>query len=403
MKTKNISIAILSLLFLPTISQAQDLKMEWTRNFDESKVPTYTLPDPLLCEDGEKVTTVEEWENHRRPELLNLVTTYMYGKAPVLKHPLQWHIDSINNNFRFDKNKKSPQYIRKIVSIYLTDKKADGPLFHAEIITPKAATKPVPAFMMFGGSKLAKGFKATQRILERGYGVAVLNTTEGAPDGPDVYKKGLIPAYYAKGQTYPLPDQWGCLSAWAWEASRLLDYLQADETINASKVAILGHSRMGKAALWTAAVDERFAMAFPVNSGCGGGALSRRMIGETLWAMNDHFPYWTCDNFKQFNMREQYLPFDQHSVIALVAPRPVYLATGKDDSWADPLGEFLSGKAAEPVYALYGLPGIGCDKQPAVDVAMNKGYIAYHIRTGGHAILDFDWDKFLEYADRYLK
>ena len=398
-----VAIATIGLLLLPAMSQAQDLKMEWTRNFDESKVPAYTLPDPLLCENGQKVTTVEEWEQHRRPELLNLVTTYMYGKAPVLKHPLEWHVDSVNNNFKFGKGKKDPQYVRKIVTIYLTEKKADGPLFHAEIITPKTATGPVPAFMLFGGNKLAKGFGATQQILDRGYGVAVLNTTEGVPDGPDAYKRGAIAAYYAKGQTYPLPDQWGCLAAWAWEASRLLDYLQTDETINASKVAILGHSRMGKAALWTAAQDERFAMAIPVNSGCGGGALSKRMIGETLWAMNDRFPYWTCDNFKQFSMREKYLPFDQHSVISLIAPRPVYLATGKDDSWADPLGEFLAGKAAEPVYALYGLPGIGCDKQPAVDVAMNKGYIAYHIRTGGHAILAFDWEKFLEYADRYLK
>lgn len=397
------TIATISFLLLPALSQAQDLKMEWTRNFDESKVPVYTLPDPLLCENGEKVTTVEEWEKHRRPELLNLVTTYMYGKAPVLKHPLQWRVDSIDKSYRFAKGKNQPQYTRKIVTIYLTEKKAGGPLFHAEIITPNSVSSPVPAFMMFGGNKLAKGFGATQKILDRGYGVAVLNTTEGVPDGMDAFKRGAIPAYYAEGQTYRLPDQWGCLAAWAWEASRLLDYLQADESIDASKVAILGHSRMGKAALWTAAQDERFAMSIPVNSGCGGGALSRRMIGETLWAMNDRFPYWTCDNFQQFNMRESYLPFDQHSVISLVAPRPVYLATGKDDSWADPLGEFLAGKAAEPVYALYGLPGIGCDKQPAVDVAMNKGYIAYHIRTGGHAILDFDWDKFLDYADRYLK
>ncbi len=397
------TIATICFLLLPALSQAQDLKMEWTRNFDESKVPAYTLPDPLLCENGEKVKTVEEWEKHRRPELLNLVTTYMYGKAPVLKHPLQWRVDSVDKSYRFAKGKNQPLYTRKIVTIYLTEKKANGPLFHAEIITPNAVSSPVPAFMMFGGNKLAKGFGATQKILNRGYGVAVLNTTEGVPDGMDAFKRGAIPAYYAEGQTYRLPDQWGCLAAWAWEASRLLDYLQADESVDASKVAILGHSRMGKAALWTAAQDERFAMAIPVNSGCGGGALSRRMIGETLWAMNDRFPYWTCDNFQQFNMRESYLPFDQHSVISLVAPRPVYLATGKDDSWADPLGEFLAGKAAEPVYALYGLPGIGCDKQPAVDVAMNKGYIAYHIRTGGHAILDFDWDKFLEYADRYLK
>lgn len=294
------TIATISFLLLPAMSPAQDIKMEWTRNFDESKVPAYTLPDPLLCENGEKVRTVEEWEKHRRPELLDLVTTYMYGKAPVLKHPLQWRVDSIDKSYRFAKGKSQPQYTRKIVTIYLTEKKDKGALFHAEIITPNAVSSPVPTFMMFGGNKLAKGFGATQKILDRGYGVAVLNTTEGVPDGMDAFKRGAIPAYYADGQTYRLPDQWGCLAAWAWEASRLLDYLQSDESVDASKVAILGHSRMGKAALWTAARDERFAMSIPVNSGCGGCALSRRMIGETLWAMNDRFPYWTCDNFQQY-------------------------------------------------------------------------------------------------------
>ncbi len=400
---KKIIIVTLCCLAAPMMLLAQDLKQEWTRVLDESKVPAYTLPDPLLCENGQRVTTVEQWEKQRRPELLRLVTTYMYGKAPVLQHPLQWQVDSLDTNYQFVKGKKERRYTRKIVTIYLTQKKADGPLFHAEIITPNEASGPVPVFMMFGGNRLAKGFGAVEKILKRGYGVSVLNTTEGVPDGKDAFTRGAIPAYYADGQAYRRPDEWGCLAAWAWEASRLLDYLQTDLLVDASKVAILGHSRMGKAALWTAASDERFAMAFPVNSGCGGGALSRRMFGETIWAMNNHFPYWVCDNFQQFNMREQYLPFDQHTVIALVAPRPVYLATGLDDSWADPLGEFLAGKAAEPVYSLYGRRGIGCEKQPAVDDAMNKGYIAYHIRTGGHAILDYDWDKFLEYADRFLR
>ncbi len=400
---KQIASVIVGVMAMSATMQAQDLKQEWTRMFDESKVPAYTLPDPLLCENGQRVATVEQWEKQRRPELLRLVTTYMYGKAPALQHPLQWQVEETDTQYQFEKGKRQPQYTRRIVAIYLTEQKAEGPLFHAEVITPNGANGPVPVFMMFGGSRLSGGFGATRRILDRGYGVAVLNTTEGVPDGKDAFTRGAIPAYYADGQTYRLPDEWGCLAAWAWEASRLLDYLQSDPLVDASKVAILGHSRMGKAALWAAAADERFAMAFPVNSGCGGGALSRRMIGETVWAMNNHFPYWVCDNFQQFNMREQFMPFDQHSVIALVAPRPVYLATGQDDSWADPLGEFLAGKAAEPVYALYGRSGIGCDSQPAVDDAKNEGYIAYHIRTGGHAILDYDWEQFLLYADRFLK
>lgn len=377
------------------MAQAQDLKMEWTQNYDESKVPAYTLPDPLLCENGHYVTTAEEWEKYRRPEVLQMLKTYMYGHAPELKYPLEYQVDSLDVNYK-------GKYTRKVVTIYLTDKKADGPLTHAEVMTPNNIKEPVPLFMIFGWGFMNRMFPS-ERLLDHGYGVAILNTFEAAPDRKESFTKGLISAYYNDKQEYRRPDQWGSLAAWAWEASRLLDYLQNDLQVDAKRVAILGHSRLGKAALWTAAQDTRFAMAFPVNSGCGGAALSRRMIGETVWAMNNSFPYWTCENFQQFNMREQYMPFDQHTVIALCAPRPVYLATAQEDTWADPLGEFLAGKAAEPVYALYGKAGIGCDSQPAVDVAMNKGYIAYHIRSGGHAILEYDWTKFIEYADRFLK
>ena len=404
---------LISLLLVPVVACAQDLKLEWTRNFDESKVPAYTLPDPLLCENGHRVTDSEEWERYRRPELLNLVKTYMYGHIPELSHPLGFRVDSLDEAYRFEasgvqkskssnsKGAKGKSYTRKIVTVFLTEKGGQGPLAHAEVITPNEADGPVPVFMMLAWSM--KHNFPVQRLLDRGYGVAVLNTFEGVADSKDAFTKGLIPAYYSPGQTYRRPDEWGCLAAWGWEASRLLDYLQADPLTDERRVAILGHSRLGKAALWAAVQDERFAMSIPVNSGCGGGALSRRMFGETVWAMNKSFPHWVCDNYQQFNMREQFMPFDQHSVIALMAPRPVYLATGKDDAWADPLGEFLAGKAAEPVYALYGLPGIGCEKQPAVDEAMNQGYIAYHIRTGGHAILQYDWDRFLEYADRFLR
>lgn len=389
-------IILLFAAIVMVMAQAQDLKMEWTQNYDESKVPAYTLPDPLLCENGHYVTTAEEWEKYCRPEVLELLKTYMYGHAPELKHPLEYKVDSI------DTNSKDGKYTFKRVIIYLTDKKDKGPLTHAEVMIPNNAKGPVPLFMIFGWGFMNRMFPS-ELLMDHGYGVAILNTFEAVPDSKDTFTKGLIPAYYQDKQTYRLPDEWGCLAAWAWEASRLLDYLQCDTQVDASKVAVLGHSRLGKAALWAAAQDERFAMAFPVNSGCGGGALSRRMVGETVWAMNKSFPYWTCDNFQQFNMREEFMPFDQHTVIALCAPRPIYLATAQEDTWGDPLGEFLAGKAAEPVYALYQRAGIGCDKQPAVDVAMNKGYIAYHIRSGGHAILKYDWDKFIEYADRFLK
>lgn len=386
------------LWFVVTIAwmvQAQDLKMEWSNHTDESKVPAYTLPDPLLCENGHYVTTVEEWEKYRRPELMETLKTYMYGHAPVLDHPLEYKVEIVDKNYK-------GKYTLKKVTLYLTEKNEGGPLVHADVQIPNSAKDPVPLFMIFGWGFMNEMFP-TDRLLDNGYGVAILNTFEGCPDSKDAYVKGVIPAYYDEKQTYRRPNEWGCLAAWAFEASRLLDYFQNDAQVDAKRVAVLGHSRLGKAALWAGAQDKRFAMIIPVNSGCGGGALSRRMFGETVWAMNKSFPYWTCDNFQQFNLREEYMPFDQHSVIAFCAPRPIYLATAEKDTWGDPKGEFLAGKAAEPVYALYNREGIGCDNQPAVDVAMNKGYIAYHVRSGGHAILEYDWTKFIEYADRYLK
>ena len=339
------------LWFVVTIAwmvQAQDLKMEWTNHTDESKVPAYTLPDPLLCENGHYVTTVEDWEKYRRPELMETLKTYMYGHAPVLDHPLEYKVEIIDKNYK-------GKYTLKKITLYLTEKNEGGPMVHADVQIPNSAKGPVPLFMIFGWGFMNEMFP-TDRLLDNGYGVAILNTFEGCPDSKDAYVKGVIPAYYDEKQTYRRPNEWGCLAAWAFEASRLLDYFQNDAQVDAKRVAVLGHSRLGKAALWAGAQDKRFAMIIPVNSGCGGGALSRRMFGETVWAMNKSFPYWTCDNYQQFNLREQYMPFDQHSVIALCAPRPIYLATAEKDTWGDPKGEFLAGKAAEKLRPRHDLP-----------------------------------------------
>ena len=386
---------LLIVSFLTLTVQSQDIKKEWTRNYDESKIPAYTLPDPLLCENGHVVTSAEEWEKYRRPELLDIVKTYMYGHAPVLEHPLEYKVEIVDANFQ-------GKYTKKNITLYLTDKNEEGPLTHAELVIPNNAKGPVPLFMIFGWGFMNQMYPS-ELFLEHGYGVAILNTFEAAPDKKESFTDGLISAYYNEKQVYRRPNEWGSLAAWAWEASRLMDYFQNDTQVDAKKVAVLGISRLGKAALWAAAQDRRFAVVFPVNSGCGGGALSRRMIGETVWSMNNEFPHWTCDNFQQFSLREQYMPFDQHSVIALCAPRPIYLATAVEDTWGDPKGEFLAGKGAEPVYALYGLAGIGCEDQPAVDNAMDKGYIAYHVRSGGHGAMPYDWNQFIKFADRFLK
>ena len=365
--------------------------VSWTTITDESHVPVYSLPDPLQCKDGSIVTTLEQWESIRRPELLDMLTTYMYGKTPDADH-LGYE------TLAYEPRLFEGIAVRKIIRIYLTKEGNRGPCVEAFIYTP-AVQKSVPAFMLFNIPK----DEDILRLLHHGYGVVCFKNTEAAADNMEAFTSGVIPAYYRKGQTCPYPDEWGSIAAWAWTASRVMDYLEVDNDVDETKVAIHGHSRLGKTALWAGASDRRFAMVFPAGSGCCGAALSRRMFGETLFNANVAFPHWFCGNFQQFSMRENLMPFDQHEVIALCAPRPVYIAAGEDDSWADPKGEYLSGRAANPVYSLYGEVGLAAAQWPEVDKPSQEGLIAYHVRKGGHTVNEYDWEKFIEFADKYLK
>ena len=371
-------------------------------NYEENKIPPYTLPDPLICNDGERITNIAQWENIRRPELLQLLTTYMYGKTPALTHALPWKVDTI------DTKALGGKAVRKVIELQLTNQK-NGPVMHLQIWLPKVVKQSIPLFL---GMSFTPNWKIStapewpiRKLLAHGYGLATFLYTEISPDGKGTsdYSKGIMPWYYRKGQTQPDPDQWGDIAVWAWAASRAMDYLQTDAQIDGNRVALIGHSRLGKATLWAGACDERFKVVFPVNSGCCGVSLSKRLIGETPTSVNHMFPAWFNGNFKQFSDREDMMPFDQHSVIALIAPRPIYIADAEADNWGDQKGEFLAAKAAEPVYALYGKAGIGTNTMPPLDIAYNKGYIAYHIRKGPHAVLEYDWYQFIRFADRFLK
>lgn len=372
-----------------------------TAQYEEDKIPQYVLPDPLVMEDGHRVSTAEEWETTRRPQLIKMLTTYMYGRAPQLAHALPWSVDTLETKAL------KGEAIRKVVTLRLSDN-PQAPVMHLQVYLPRKAQGKVPLFLGLSfcdNSKIATAPEwQLHDILSHGYGLATFRYTEVCPDKAlRAYSEGLMPYYYRKGQVRPDPDEWGSIALWAWCASRAMDYLQTDAQIDASKVALFGHSRLAKTALWAGATDRRFAMVVLINAGCCGTALSRRMIGETPTSINHVMPAWFDDNFKQFSDRENCMPFDQHTVISLIAPRPVYVASAQDDKWGDPKGEFLGAKGAENVYALYGEKGIGTDSLPPVNQPFNKGYIGYHIRSGKHAVLPYDWKQVLSFADRFFR
>jgi hypothetical protein len=198
-------------------------------------------------------------------------------------------------------------------------------------------------------------------------------------------------------------DAWRGISAWAWGGQRALDYLETDKDVDAKRVAVVGHSRGGKTALWCGAQDERFAMAVSSCSGETGAALARRVEGETISKINEGFPYWFATNYKQYNGKEDTLPVDQHELIALLAPRLAYVSSSEKDAWADPLGEFLATVHATPVYRLHGLKGMETDKMPGLEQPLHGGNIGYHIKPGGHAMIEYDWQRYMDFADKHMR
>lgn len=394
-------------------------------NYDESKVPVYTLPDVLTLRNGKKVTTEREWMKKRRPELLHLFETQVYGKAPA--RPKDLHFRLLTE----DKNALNGLATRKEVAVYFTkdekhfmtvliylpnQRKGQVPIFfginfkgnHA-IHPDEGITFPSKERMIAYGRKrmFPRGSAASrwpvEMLMEHGYGLATFYRGDIDPDFDDAFQNGVHPLSYKKGQVRPAEDEWGTLAAWAWGMSRAMDYIETDKDIDAKRVAIFGHSRLGKTALWAGAIDSRFALVISNNSGCGGAALSRRKFGETVRAVNCQFTHWFCRNFWQYNNNEEALPVDQHELIALMAPRPVYIASAEEDRWADPKGEFLSGVHASPVYELFGLPGLPVKDMPAVNRPVLSGTIGYHIRSGKHDINLYDWMQYVKFADQHLK
>ncbi len=400
---------------------------------DESPVPPYTLPDPLTFADGAPVRDPAAWRTRRRPELLELFAREVYGRTPVGRpQGMHWKVTSV------DRDALGGAATRKEVTIWLASGRT-GPALQLLIYVPNTAKDggPCPAFLglnFYGNhtvhgdpgitlskawvvseapgvvdhhaTEAARGTDASkwqiETVLARGYASVTAYCGDLCPDRPDGLSAGVNAWLGQPGPNDRPGDAWGAIGVWAWGLSRALDYLETDRDIDATRVAVHGHSRLGKTALWAGAQDERFALVISNDSGCGGAALNKRIHGETVASINAAFPHWFCPNFRRYNGHEAALPVDQHELLALIAPRPLYVASAEDDDWADPRGEFLSTQAAGPVYNLLGRTALDGEDVPPVNQPVG-GALRYHIRPGKHDLTAYDWSCYLDFADHWLR
>lgn len=411
----------LFLLFISISSFGQ----AFVANYDESKMPAYTLPDPLLFNNGKAVKNEADWEK-RRLELLTIFENEVYGKTPAGKVELSAVVISENNDL-FNgtatrrevqlklKNKKAEVLLNLLIYLPKSNKKV--PIFlgynfngnHTVSAEPDVAVarswvrnNPTQGITANRSNESLRGSDASSwpisDILARGYGVATLYYGDVDPDFDDGFGNGVHALFPGKRDS----TSWGSVAGWAWGLSRVMDWFQNETNIDAKKVIVLGHSRLGKAALWAGINDLRFAMVVSNESGCGGAALSKRIYGETVERINSSFPHWFCLNFRKYNNREENLPVDQHELLALIAPRPLYVCSAEEDRWSDPKGEFLSCVGASPVYQLLGKQGFPATDFPGLEQPIT-GTIGYHIRPGKHDIKPYDWKCFMNFADGFLK
>ena len=394
-------------------------------NYDEAKVPEYTLPDPLRLTNGEPVRDAETWYKKRRPEIVRLFEENQFGRCP--KRPDDMSFDV------FDKGTSAfdGKAIRKQVTIYFSGDKS-GPKMDLLIYLPDGVNKPVPLLLNAGftasslmvddpGVKVGeiwnrnkqkvpakKGFRFgglnVLPVLEKGFGIANVYYGDIDPDFLGGVQYGVRKLYLKPGQTEPASDEWGSIAAWGWGLSRALDYFETDEKIDAKRIALMGISRLGKTVLWAGARDTRFAMVIASCSGEGGAALSRRNYGETIKHLTapSRYPYQFCANYQKYGDHVDKFPVDAHMLLALIAPRPVLLQTGNTDKWSDPKGEFLAAVAAEPVYQLLGKKGLGTKQIPQAGQAILRT-IGYYMHAGGHGTRPSDWDVLLKFMQMHLK
>jgi hypothetical protein len=369
-------------------------------NFEEDKVAASELPDPLLA-GTTRVRTPDEWRA-RRAEILELFRRNVYGRRPG--KPAGLRFESLERNPRAMDGAASLERVA-IVSTQA----GRTHRFVLTLFTPNARAGRVPAFLLLNNRPATNadptraeqsGFWPAEAVIARGYAIAAIQNDDLAPDNKDRFTDGVIRLFEGDAAGPRAADAWGAVAAWGWGASRVMDYFETNPRIDAAKVAVIGHSRGGKAALWAGAEDERFALVISNESGETGAALARRNFGETIRRINDTFPHWFDATYKTFNGRPHDLPVDQHMLLALIAPRALAVGSADEDLWSDPRGEFLSLAAASPVFALWGNPVVAPSAMPALEQPLVAGRLSYHIRTGPHNLTPYDWSHYCDFADR---
>jgi hypothetical protein len=399
-------------------------------NFDESRVPPYTLPDPLRGEDGSRVRSASEWLERRRPELLERFASTVYGRTPfaarvavteVVRDPRA--LGGAATHLELDVDVREPLGRTACsigLSVWIPNGVERAPVMLGLNYLGNQSVHPDPRVRLARGwvprepehgllenvaSEASRGAHQSQWPLElaiaRGYAVATLYAGDLDPDFDDGFENGVQGSFRTTEQH--APDAWGAIAAWAFGLSRALDALEQLEAVDAARVAVLGHSRLGKAALWAGALDPRFRLVISNCSGAGGASLFRREFGERLHHLTARFPHWFAGNLRAYEHAEAELPVDQHELLALIAPRPLFVGSAEADLWADPYGEYLSLCHAAPVYALFGAEAPSqATSCPAVGTRVG-GQAAYERRAGGHGLGVDDWRRYLGFADRWLR
>jgi len=385
-------------------------------NYDEAKAGTYRLPELLRTVDGRTVRNSRQWERIRRPEILALFTEHVYGRMPG--RPAAMRFATVKE----DAGALGGRATRREVDIYFTGD-AKGPVLHLVAWLPNHVPK-APVFIGLNfmgnhsvhadtgitvtdtwrsknvGKEVSRAVQSDRwqvdTLIAHGYGLATAWYQDLEADRVDGWRTGIRTSL-----AEPLgirPNEWGALAVWGWGLSRILDWLETEPRADAGRVIATGHSRLGKGALWGAANDTRFAAVISNESGEGGAAISRRHFGETVKRINTSFPHWFIDAYKTYNGAPERLPVDQHMLLALVAPRPLYVASAAEDLWADPTGEYLGAWHAGPAYALYDRKGLPSPTPPGINEPVGMT-VRYHRRSGKHDVTLYDWQRYIAFAE----